>query len=403
MREQRLARGRPGRAVTAACDGEPLVRGDVLHEAEQLGRERRLRQRHGAARARRAPAPRRRRRRRARRASPSLRTSTTCTSPSPRDERGDEAGRRLAVERAAALLEQRRLLVQRRVAVQLEQLALDLRDDLPRAASPSELLGEHLVVARRSSAGSSDGIDAELVEQLPRQARPARRARRRARPAAPAGRPRRRARTAPDPGQVVEADLVDDDPLRLDAEQPRERALEADRDVAEADGAVAGVEQRARDDPDRVREVDDPGVRRGAARARARRSRARPAPCAAPSRSRRRRSSPGRCSRRRAARSRPRGAPPGRRRGSGPARSRRRRRARSRSPVTLELAGVALPLEHPRGEAADDLAPLASMSCRTSSRTSIRSRSRESPETSSGVYVEPPPMTATFIPSPPSA
>ena len=39
-------------------------------------------------------------------------------------------------------------------------------------------------------------------------------------------------------------------------------ALEADRHVAEPDRAVPGVEQRARDDPDRVREVDDPRVGR---------------------------------------------------------------------------------------------------------------------------------------------
>ena len=60
------------------------------------------------------------------------------------------------------------------------------------------------------------------------------------------------------PGQVIEADLIDHDGRGLDPEQPRERALEADRDVAEADRTVAGIEQRARDDPDRVREVDDP-------------------------------------------------------------------------------------------------------------------------------------------------
>ena len=62
------------------------------------------------------------------------------------------------------------------------------------------------------------------------------------------------------PGQVVEADLVDAHPLGRDAEPARELALEADRHVAQPDRAVAGVEQRARDDPDRVREVDDPGV-----------------------------------------------------------------------------------------------------------------------------------------------
>src|SRR4051812_6479700 len=63
---------------------------------------------------------------------------------------------------------------------------------------------------------------------------------------------------------MVEADLVDDDTRRLDAVRPGPPALEADRDVAEADRAVAVVEQRARDDADGVREVDDPRVRRPA-------------------------------------------------------------------------------------------------------------------------------------------
>ena len=49
---------------------------------------------------------------------------------------------------------------------------------------------------------------------------------------------------APNPREVVEPDLIDDDALRLDAEQVREVALEADRDVAEADRAMTGVEQR---------------------------------------------------------------------------------------------------------------------------------------------------------------
>src|SRR5262249_56725725 len=39
-----------------------------------------------------------------------------------------------------------------------------------------------------------------------------------------------------------------------------ERALEADRHVAEPDRTVPGVEQRAGDDADRVGEVDDPGA-----------------------------------------------------------------------------------------------------------------------------------------------
>ena len=59
---------------------------------------------------------------------------------------------------------------------------------------------------------------------------------------------------------MVEPDLVDDDAVRLDAELTRPTALEADRDVAEPDRLVVVVEQRARDDADGVREVDDPGV-----------------------------------------------------------------------------------------------------------------------------------------------
>jgi hypothetical protein len=62
------------------------------------------------------------------------------------------------------------------------------------------------------------------------------------------------------PREVVEADLVDHDAAGLDAEQRREPALERDRDVAEPDRAVARVEQRPGDDPDRVGEVDDPHV-----------------------------------------------------------------------------------------------------------------------------------------------
>ena len=67
-----------------------------------------------------------------------------------------------------------------------------------------------------------------------------------------------------DPGQMVEADLVDEQPGRSDAELGRDRALEVDRDVAEPDRAVAVVQQRARHDPHRVGEIDDPGVVGGA-------------------------------------------------------------------------------------------------------------------------------------------
>jgi hypothetical protein len=61
---------------------------------------------------------------------------------------------------------------------------------------------------------------------------------------------------------VVQADLVDDDPPGFDAQPAGEAPLEADRDVAQPHRAVAAVEQRSCDDADRVREVDDPRLRR---------------------------------------------------------------------------------------------------------------------------------------------
>ena len=91
------------------------------------------------------------------------------------DERGDEAGRGLAVEGAAALLEQRRLLVDRRIAVELEQLALDLRHGC-RPRDAVELLREHQVV-RVEVAQVVRRDRPELLEQLARQADLGRRAR----------------------------------------------------------------------------------------------------------------------------------------------------------------------------------------------------------------------------------
>ena len=176
------------------------------------------------------------------------------------DERPDEPGRRLAVEGAAALLEQRGLLVQRRVAIELEQAALDLGDDLG-ARRSLELLGDDRVVAVEVlEVGGRH--DAELLQQALRQ-------RRLLGDRAAVRREQLRKHVAAadvhgaDPGQVVEPHLIDDDLLGRDVEVAGEGALEADRDVAEAHRAVSGVEQRARDDPDRVREVDDPGVGRG--------------------------------------------------------------------------------------------------------------------------------------------
>ncbi len=63
---------------------------------------------------------------------------------------------------------------------------------------------------------------------------------------------------------MVESDLVDEHSGRVDVVEPGDPALEPDRDVAETDRTVAGVEQRAGDDPDGVREIDDPGSGRRA-------------------------------------------------------------------------------------------------------------------------------------------
>src|SRR5207245_3726538 len=67
------------------------------------------------------------------------------------------------------------------------------------------------------------------------------------------------------PREVVEPDVVQRHRLRCHAEHAGEPALEPDRDVAQPDRAVPGVEQGAGDDTDRVGEVDDPGAGSGQA------------------------------------------------------------------------------------------------------------------------------------------
>ena len=58
--------------------------------------------------------------------------------------------------------------------------------------------------------------------------------------------------------------MVELDAVGRDVEHAREVALEDHRRAAEPDRAVSLVEQRLRDDADRVREVDDPRVGREA-------------------------------------------------------------------------------------------------------------------------------------------
>ena len=52
--------------------------------------------------------------------------------------------------------------------------------------------------------------------------------------------------------------MLELDPLRRDAQAVGQLALEPDRDVAQADRAVAGVDQGLGDQPGRVREVEQP-------------------------------------------------------------------------------------------------------------------------------------------------
>ena len=154
MREQRLARI-GGVPAECGADGEPLVGRHVLRRAR-------------AAPLRAAPgAAGRGRRRDARRhlddvvvGEPRERAVVPDVDlvhlAGRRRERRDEPGRRLAVEGAAALLQQRRLLVDLGIAVDLEQLLLDLGDG-GRARHSVELLVQHARRARRSSAGSTTG------------------------------------------------------------------------------------------------------------------------------------------------------------------------------------------------------------------------------------------------------
>ena len=141
-----------------------------------------------------------------------FRLSMTCVSPVSANREPDELGRCLAVEGAAALLQQLGLLGQRRIAIELEQLALDLGDHL-RSGNPVALLGEHpVVLVEVAKVVGGDG--AELGEQLRRgSSMPSaisstcelQQAGQRVVALEP-GRPH--------PGQVVEADLVDRDPVR---------------------------------------------------------------------------------------------------------------------------------------------------------------------------------------------
>ena len=140
----------------------------MLDEAEQLRSERRLRQRR---RSRELDSRRQLdgivvRKARKRTVVPNVEHLDVAVAAR---ERCHQLRRCLAVERAAALLEQLRLRRQSGIAVELQQLALDLRDP-GRARHAVALLGEHLVVEVEVTQVVR-GDRAELVEHRARLGR----------------------------------------------------------------------------------------------------------------------------------------------------------------------------------------------------------------------------------------
>ncbi len=197
-------------APSPASRSSSSVVGQSVLADQRVGEQRHARA--GRGRARRRPTPRSARRRR--RAGPGraararagaaprgtapsrpIRAGTSTTSSSARpasvravadvddldvagvaDQRADQLDRGLAVERAAALLEQRRLLGERRVAVEVEQPALDLHHRL-RARRLDPPAPRRPRARRRSSAGSRTGSRpvARAARAAARSPRPARR------------------------------------------------------------------------------------------------------------------------------------------------------------------------------------------------------------------------------------
>jgi hypothetical protein len=169
-----------------------------------------------------------------------------------------EVDRGFGVVRAAALLQQFRLLLQRRVGVHLEQAFLDGRHLLG-AGRRGELFGHHRVVFVEV-AQVIGRYDTEAPQEGRRQTDAGREV------LGVLGEQSGQDVLTADvhaalPGQMVEADMPEPDVAGSHPQCVGEAPLETDRHVAQTDGAVPGVEQRPRDDADRVGEVDDPRVR----------------------------------------------------------------------------------------------------------------------------------------------
>ena len=308
------------------------------------------------------------------------------------EEARDELDGGLRVASTAPPREQGRLLRQALVCVLLEQVALDLRHLLGPREGASLVLHDAVVLVEVVQVVGRDV--AEASDEVGRQARRGRHAldvlAEQARQDVFAVETH-----AELPGEVIEADVVELDSRVLDLKQVGEVLLEHDRSAAEPDRTMALVEQRLRDDPDRVREVDDPGVRRELAHAASAmssttgtvRSALASPPNPVVSWPRQPHASGTDSSTIRAA------WPPTRiwiSTASAPS------TASSRRVVSVSAQRMAGAVEHPRRQAADDRSRSSARSWSARSSTGSSSRRRTRPSITSGVYVEPPPMTASF-------
>ena len=184
-------------------------------------------------------------------------------------QRGDQRRGGLAVVGAAALLQQLRLVVERRVGV--HRRAGSARSPAPpRPGAARSAARRPPGRCSRSSAGSTTGSRRSCAAARPACSVVRRPARRRRSPIEQLGQPVDAVdEHPPDPGQVVQPGVVEPHPVRR-----RPRSCAASRrwnpiaDVAQPERAVAVVEQCPGDDADRVGEVDDPGVRLRALRRR---------------------------------------------------------------------------------------------------------------------------------------
>ena len=265
--DERVGDQRPQRdrvlATDRRLDRQQLVRLDVLDQAEHLGGQRRGRDRRraGAVDARRDLDDRVVGQVRDRAAVVRVDDVDRAVA---RVERLDERRGRLAVVRAAAPLQQLGLAVQRRVAVEVEQLALDA-DDVGRPAGALALLAQDVVgrvvvaqVVGRDRAERPDDRRAGSHRPAVTSSSPASSSSgRRSTPST---------RTARIHDRWLRPTWSSETRSGVDAEVAGEPALEPDRHVAQPDGAMPGVQQRLGDDPHRVGEVEDPRPGRAAPR-----------------------------------------------------------------------------------------------------------------------------------------